>query len=506
MIRACPLIVFACLALRPGVSELAAQEAPATLIRHAVLLDGRGGPARQADIRIVGDRIAEVGRLARRPTDRVVDADGLALAPGFIDTHSHHDDGLFEDLNALAAVSQGITTIVVGQDGESHFPLAQFFAQLDSTPAAINVASYVGHGTVRSEVMGEDFKRVATGSELERMRTLVLAEMQTGALGLSSGLEYDPGIYSDPHEVLELAKVAAAAGGRYISHMRSEDRRFWQALDELLNIGRVTGIPVHISHAKLAMRSLWGLGDSLITVLDRARANGIRVTADVYPYTFWQATLEVLYPERDFTNRATTDFILKEVAAPGDLLMARFDPDSSYVGKTVAQIAVARGTDPATTLMALINEAQGDSVYESVIATGMVEDDVARIMRWPFANICSDGELAGRHPRGFGAFPRVLAHFVRTQHVTSLEEAIRKMTSLAAANVGIAGRGTIARGAFADLVLFDPQVVEDRATPIAPHAQSVGIHTVWVNGQVVFDGGVATGQHPGRVLRRVTQR
>jgi N-acyl-D-amino-acid deacylase len=485
---------------------LAAQQTAATLIRHAVLLDGRGGPARQADIRIVGDRIAEVGRLAPRRTDHVVDADGLALAPGFIDTHSHHDGGLFEDRNALAAVSQGITTIVVGQDGDSHFPLARFFAQLDSTPAAINVASYVGHGTVRSEVMGEDFKRAATGSELDRMRTLVLAELQAGALGLSTGLEYDPGIYSDPQEVLELAKVVAAAGGRYISHIRSEDRRFWQALDELLTIGQVTGMPVQISHAKLAMRSLWGLGDSLITVLDRARAKGIRVTADIYPYTFWQATLTVLYPARDFTNRATTDFILREIAAPGDLLMARFDPDSAYVGKTVAQIAAARGTDPATTLMALINETQADGVYESVIATGMDERDVARIMRWPFANICSDGELSGRHPRGFGAFPRVLAHFVRSQHVASLEEAIRKMTNLAAANMGIAGRGTIERGNFADLVLFDPEAVEDRATPIAPHAQSVGIRTVWVNGQVVFDAGGATGQHPGRVLRRVTRR
>ncbi len=474
----------------------------ATLIRNAGVMDGRGGVARRADVRTLDDRIAAVGDLTPEPGDEVVDAKGLTLAPGFIDVHSHHDSGLLDHRDALAAVSQGITTIVAGQDGGSQYPLAQFFARLDREPAAINVASYVGHGTIRTTVMAEDYERAASTAELDRMKALVRTEMEAGALGLSTGLEYDPGIYSAPHEVVELAKVAGAAGGRYISHMRSEDRGFWQAVDEIINIGREAHVPVQISHAKLAMRSLWGQADELIRRLDRARADGVKITADVYPYSYWQSTLTVLYPDRDFTNRSTTEFVLKEVAAPEGLLMARFDPDPSYVGKTIAEIAALRRSDPATTLMALIGETGGDGQHESVIGTGMDERDIARLIEWPFSTICTDGELAGRHPRGYGSFPRVLGRYVREQKIMTHEEAVRKMTSLAAENVGLVGRGTIDPGSFADLVLFDPLTVADRSTPSDPQAQSVGIQTVWVNGQVVFDHGSATGRRPGRALRR----
>ncbi|HTK51363.1 MAG TPA: amidohydrolase family protein, partial [Gemmatimonadaceae bacterium] len=261
-------------ALALSAASAVAQTTP-TLIVNARVLDGTGAPARPADVRIANGHIVALGRLTRRTGERVVDAHGLTIAPGFIDTHSHHDRGLLDHRDALAAVSQGITTIVVGQDGESHFPLAAYFARLDSTPAAINVASYIGHGTIRGRVMGDDFRRTATDSEVARMRTLVREEMSAGALGLSTGLEYDPGIYSAPSEVLELAKVAGSMGGRYISHMRSEDRNFWQALDELITIGREAHMPVQVSHMKLAMRALWGQGDSLIATLNRARAAGV---------------------------------------------------------------------------------------------------------------------------------------------------------------------------------------------------------------------------------------
>ena len=376
-------------------------------------------------------------------TDRVIDARGLTLAPGFIDTHSHHDGGIFDRRNALAAVSQGVTTVVVGQDGESQLPLASFFARLDSQPAAINVASYAGHGTLRRRVMGDDFKRVASDSEVDRMKRLLREEMAAGAVGLSTGLEYDPGIFSAPSEVLELAKVAGAAGGRYISHMRSEDREFWAALDELIAIGRVAHMPVQVSHMKLAMRGLWGQGNQLVAKLDAARREGIVVTADVYPWTMWQSTLTVLYPNRNFTDRTETDFILKEIASPDDLVLGTFTPNPSYAGKTVRQIAALRGADPATTLMALIAESRGPDQSESVVGTGMDEHDIATLLRWPFTNICSDGELDGPHPRGFGSFTRILGHYVREQHVLTLEEAVRKMTSLSAANAGITDRGTI---------------------------------------------------------------
>jgi CubicO group peptidase (beta-lactamase class C family) len=351
-------------------------------------------------------------------------------------------------------------------------------------------------------MIGDDYKRIASDSEVARMKDLLREEMAAGALGLSTGLEYDPGIFSAPAEVLELAKVAAAAGGRYISHIRSEDRQFWPALDELITIGGAAKMPVQVSHMKLAMRGLWGQGDKLIAKLDGARQEGIGVTADVYPWTMWQSTLTVLYPKRNFTDRKETEFILKEVASPDDLLLGSFSPDSSYAGKTVRQIAQLRGTDPATTLMALIAETQGPGRSESVVATGMDERDIERLLAWPFTNICSDGELDGAHPRGFGSFTRVLGHYVRERHVLTLEDAIRKMTSLSAANVGITDRGTIRPGLSADLVLFDPATVAERATIVEPRATSIGIQTVWVNGENVYDNGKPTGKYPGHALRR----
>jgi N-acyl-D-amino-acid deacylase len=473
-----------------------------TLIRNASVLDGTGASARIADVRVVGDRIEAVGRLTPSSADRLVDARGLTLAPGFIDTHSHHSRGLFDQPDALAAVSQGITTIVVGQDGSSTLPLAGWFSRLEREPAAVNVASYVGHGTIRREALGADFKRRATAEEVDRMAAMLRAEMASGALGLSTGLEYDPGIYSAPGEVVALARVAASFGGRYISHIRSEDRTFWQAVDEVIAIGRAARLPVQISHVKLAMLSLWGQAGKLVDVLDRARAAGVNVTADIYPYTYWQSGITVLFPNRDFSNRTEAEFVVREVVKPDDLLITRFEANPAYAGKTLAQIAAMRGTDAAQALMDVIKEGEARGETAGVIATSMDERDIARLLRWPFANICTDGELSGPHPRGFGSFPRVLGRYVREQHVVPLAEAIRKMTSLAAANVGINDRGTIAPGRYADLVLFDPRTVVDHATTAAPHAVSSGIDTVWVNGEVVFAQGATTGKHPGKVLRR----
>ena len=488
-------------------------QGPSTLITGATVIVGTGAPGRVASVRVRGDRIEEVGALEARAGEATVDGSGLVLAPGFIDTHSHHDRGIYERRDALAAVSQGITTIVVGQDGGSPYPLAEFFGRMSAQPAAVNVAAYVGHGTVRDKVMGRDFRRPATTGEIERMRVLVRDEMRAGALGLSTGLEYDPGIYSAPDEVRALAITAGELGGRYISHVRSEDRDFWQAIDEIIRIGRETRRPVQISHMKLAMRSLWGRADSLITVLERARAEGVDVTADVYPYTYWQSTLTVLFPKRDFESRESAEFALSQVSTASGLLLGQFDPDPSYVGKTVADVARLRGVDSVTALIALIREANAleertGRGAESVIGTSMEERDVAKLLAWPHTNLCTDGALAGRHPRGFGAFPRFLGRLVRDQRVMSLEEGVRKMTSLSARHVGLAGRGEIRPGAFADLVLFDPATVVDRATPTEPQAPSVGIRAVWVNGEMVYRAATSTaagetlGRYPGRVLRR----
>ncbi|MBM4185998.1 MAG: D-aminoacylase [Gemmatimonadetes bacterium] len=500
--------------LLAGVVGCAAPDGPAgTTITNVQILDGSGDPARSGAVRLVGDSIAAVGDLTPAPGDQIVDGQNLTLAPGFIDTHSHHDWELQRLPDALGAVSQGITTIVAGNDGGHRMPLAATFDSLERSPPAVNVAAYAGHGTIRRAVMGDDFRRAATPAEVDSMTRLLTRELAAGALGLSTGLEYDPGINSDPSEVVALAKVAAGVGGRYISHIRSEDRWFWEAIDEIIAIGREAKLPVQISHLKLAMVPINGMADSLIRVLDAARAGGVEITADLYPYPYWQSTLTVLFPKRDFDNRAEAEKILREIAKPEGLLLGAFAANSSYVGRTVAEIAALRNQDPASTLMGLIREALAferanpdypESV-ESVVATSMIESDIARLLAWEHTNVCSDGELDGAHPRGFGAFPRVLGKYVREGKVLPLEGAIRRMTSLAAAHVGLSKRGTIAPGFFADLVLFDPATVADRATPKEPRLTSTGIARVWVNGQIVYQGGRTTPARPGRVLRRQAQ-
>jgi N-acyl-D-amino-acid deacylase len=494
-----PLILLALLVAGPCA---AADPENAVLIEHAMLVDGSGAKPRVADIRLRGDRITAIGELDPASGETVVDAHGLTLAPGFIDTHSHHGSGLGEDPTALAAVSQGITTIVTGQDGGSNLPLAEYFAALEAKPVAVNVASYSGHNSLRDAAMGQDYKRKASAAEIEKMRLLLAADMKAGALGLSTGLEYDPGIYSAKGEVLTLAREAAKHGGRYISHMRSEDRYLWEALDELIEIGRQTGMPVQVSHAKLGMVDWWGQADRFLAVLDKARAEGVKATIDVYPYTYWQSTLTVLWPERDFGNRAQAEYILKHVVTPEGLLLTGYSPEPALGGKTVAKIAALKHEDPVTTLMALVRDMQATQGSARIIATGMDERDVAKLIAWPEANISSDGALKDRHPRGAGAFTRVLRMYVRETPLLPIETAVRKMTALSAAHMGIADRGVIRPGAYADLVLFDPATVTDRSTTARPDLLSTGIAKVWVNGRLVVENGKATGALPGRVLRR----
>lgn len=477
-----------------------------TLIENATVVDGTGAPAQVADVRIAGDQIVEVGDLDAISGETVVDATGLTLAPGFIDTHSHHDRGLFTEPDALAVVSQGITTIVVGQDGGSPHPLADFFARLDAEPAAVNVASYSGHNTLRNVSMADPL-RAATADEIDAMAALLTADLEAGALGLSTGLEYDPGLYSTTAEVIELAQLTAEHGGRYISHMRSEDQRLFEAIDETIEIGRAAGLPVQISHMKLAMKGLWGRTPEALAKLDAARAEGIEITADVYPYEYWQSTMTVIFPERNFEDRSAFEFALDQVVPAEGLLIARYAPEQSYEGQTLAQIAEARDEDPVDTYMHLVRESQALMAEtglgtESVIATSMHPVDVAELMRWPHANVSSDGALRGGHPRGFGSFPRVLGRTVRDLGLMSLEEAVHKMTGLSATHMGMEGRGTVAPGMAADLVLFDAERIIDHATPEEPHRVSEGVERVWVNGRVVYEADGPTGARPGQVLRR----
>ena len=477
-----------------------------TVIVNARVIDGSGGPSRDVNVRIAGDRIVAVGDFEPSTEDTVVDAGGLVLAPGFIDVHSHHDSKLFDLPDALAAVNQGITTIVAGQDGGQQYPLAEFFAELETSPVAVNVASYAGFGTLREEVMGDDYQRHATPDEVAAMVALLRTELEAGALGLSSGLEYDPGSFSTTEEVVELARVAAAYGGTYISHIRSEDRFFWEAIDEIIRIGREADLPVQVTHIKLAMNNWWGQADRLLATLDEARASGVEITADIYPYRAWSTSftwLTTVFPDRDLDRRDGAEYILRDLLSPDDVLLPDFLPEPAYNGLTLAEIAEVRGADVETTLMDLLKADTEMGSESLMIGFAMDEPDIEAIMAWPHTVICSDGGLDGSHPRGFGAFTRFLGRYVRDRNVVTLEEGIRKMTSLSAEHLGIADRGAIEEGHHADLVLFDPETVIDRSTYEEPHIPSAGIEKVWVNGELVFDGGETTGNRPGSVIRRV---
>jgi len=490
-----------------GLAVGCASPTDSTLVRDVQVVDGTGAPAFPGAVRIAEGRIVEIGELSPRAGERVVDGEGAVLAPGFIDTHSHHDRGLLGEMrSARAAVSQGITTIVVGQDGGSRYPLTELFDALRETPPSVNVASYTGHATLRRAVMGEDLGRPATSREVDSMSVLLRADMEGGSFGLSTGLEYSAAFNSTTEEVLSLAHVVSEYEGRYISHIRSEDRTFWDAIDELLLIGAEAGIPVQVSHMKLAMTSLWGRADELVRRLDAARDRGVMVTADVYPYTYWQSTMRVLVPDGNF-SRDAVDFALREVAVPDGIILGRFSPAPDYVGRTLLEVAELRGEDPVTTYLALLDMAYGpdapDDASESIVARSMTEDDIRALYGWRHTNVSSDGELAGPHPRGYGAFTRFFRTQVREQGALSLEEAVHRMTGLAARHMGLEDRGVLRDGAWADMVLFDAETVTDHADFSDPQVASSGVRAVWVNGVRVWNGeAVVPSTYPGRVLRR----
>jgi len=476
-----------------------------------MIYDGSGSGPFKADIGINADTIAFVGDLKNETAKNEIDANGKAVTPGFIDTHSHHANDPFKFRDLIPVVSQGITTIVIGQDGGSDFPLSKLFKELADTPVAVNIASYSGHNTIRDSILGKDFKRIATQEEIDKMKSLLQQDMESGALGLSTGLEYDPGIYSSNEEVLQLAKVVAPFGGRYISHIRSEDRYYWKAIDEIITIGKEAKIPVQVSHIKLAMHNIWGKADSLLALFDNARKKGIDITADIYPYAFWNSTIKVLFPDRNFNDEKEAELILKEITLPQDIILGSFEPQPEYAGKSLAEIAAIENKEPSKMLIGLIariddwEKQNGKDAQENIMATSMSEEDIKKIMSWPHTNICSDGSFSGTHPRGYGAFTRVLSKYVRNEKVINLQTAIQKMTSLAAQNTGINKRGVIQKGYYADLVIFDPATVRDESTVAEPHKISEGIEKVFVNGIIVFENKKTTLLYPGKVIKRQTQ-
>jgi N-acyl-D-amino-acid deacylase len=494
------------LALVVSGCETKEQDTSSILIVNAMIYDGSGSDAYAGAVRFEGDRIVDVGDLDTIDGEHVINAGGLALAPGFIDTHSHHDEELDKYRHMPGVLSQGVTTIVRGMDGSSgdYRSVSVFNMAFEKAPAAVNVASFSAHNSLRQYVLGEDNRRYSTDGEIAAMAALLRSDMQAGALGLSTGLEYEPGIFSATEEVIALARVAAENNGRYSSHLRDEDDRFIEALNEILQIGRDADIPVHVSHIKLADKLAWGTTAGIIAMLDAARADGVEITAEIYPYERWASNLAVLFPERDYSSRETAEYTFERTASAEDILLISYPANPDYNGKTVAEIAGLTERDEVTTLLEL-SQAAADHRRETgedtgIIAKSMDDADIGEFMRWPYMNICSDGWHGG-HPRGYGSFPRVLGRFAREMGILTMPEAIYKMTGLAAENMGIAGRGRIAAGYYADLVLFDPDTIIDHATMQEPTAVSSGVEQVWVNGVLAFENGEPTGTFAGRIIR-----
>ena len=472
----------------------------AIVILGATLMDGSGrAPLRDSAVIIEGDQIVAVGRRGQVKIPagaRVIDARGLVVSPGFIDAHNHSDRGFETDPSAASQVSQGITTVVVGQDGGSPFPVGQFLSNLDQSPIALNVLTFVGHATVRSRVMGDDTNRQATREEIERMKQLVEQSMREGAIGLSTGLEYETGKPATTEEVIILAQAASAFGGIYISHIRDEADKTFEALNEAIRIGREARIPVQISHIKLGTVSVWGRSREAVALINKARARGQDITADCYPYEAWSSTIRVLIPSGRHDDPADVARGLADVGGPANVTITSCRAHPDYEFKTMEEISKREGITPVDLYMKIVLDGGA-----GVVCHSMKDEDIQTFYKQPWVMVSSDGGIGSRHPRGAGTYPRVLGQFVRERGWLNLPEAIRKMTSLPAKRFKLNDRGLIRAGLKADLVVFDPKTIIDRATFQEPQLMSDGVKRVFVNGVEVWTNGSVTGSRPGKPLR-----
>jgi N-acyl-D-amino-acid deacylase len=486
-----------CLIIISFAAQPSQAQTTSILITGGTVIDGSGAQGRRADVRIVGDRISRTGRLRPQKGERVIDASGMIIAPGFIDIHNHSDRGLDQEPTAKSQILQGITTLAIGPDGGSPFPTGKYLEQREARRSAVNVLAFVGHATVRQRVMGSDYERVATESEVAKMAELVEQGMREGAFGLSSGLEYDIGHPSSTEEVIALARVAAKHGGIYMSHIRDEADQTMTALAEAIRIGRDAGLPVQISHIKLGTVAVWNKASEAVALVERARRSGVDVTADCYPYDAWASTITVLIPSRRHDDPVAVKKGLDDVGGAGNVLVTNCSHHREYEGKTLDEIARERSLTPVEVYMQIIRDGGA-----GVVCRSMQEADIETFYRQPWVMVSSDGGIGMRHPRGAGTFPRVLGRFVRERKWLSLSEAIRKMSSFPAARLGLKDRGLLRQGLKADVVIFDPEKVIDQATMTRPFDEPVGVVHVLVNGQAVVEQGKVTGNLPGAVIRR----
>lgn len=468
----------------------------ATVIKNVVVIDGSGQKAFRADVRFKAGKIVKIGSIKPKTDDEIIDAGGKILAPGFIDIHNHSESGLLREGAAANQVSQGITTIAVGPDGGSPFPLADYFAKLEGKIAP-NVLSFIGHASVREKVLGNDYKRRATDEEIKKMALLVEQAMKEGAFGLSSGLEYDVGFSASTEELIELAKVAARYNGIYMSHIRDEEEGLLDAIREAIRIGKEAKLPVQISHIKAGNRNVWGKSAEAIALIEAERKNGFDITADAYPYTAWASTITVLVPSRKHEDRSEIEKGLKNVGGADKVLITSCAAHRDYEGKTLEEIAKVQNVSPVDIYIQIVKDGGA-----GVVCNSMNEADVKAFYTQSWVMVSSDGGIGSRHPRGTGTFTKVFGRFVRENNWMNLEEAVRKMSSFPAKRLGLKDRGLIKKGMKADLVLFDKDRVIDRATFAQPQNLSEGIEIVWVNGQKVWENGKVTGNMAGSILRR----
>ena len=480
------------------------QSLPVIAITGATLIDGSGRQSLKDSVVVVtGDSITAAGRLGRikiPPDAQVIDARGMVLTPGFIDTHNHSDRGLDEDPAAATQVSQGITTIAVGQDGGSALPIGEYLTKLERDPVALNVLTFVGHATLRAKVMGDNTNRHATNDEIVKMKQLTEQAMNEGAFGLSSGLEYEIGKPASTEELIALASVAGRFRGIYISHIRDEADKTFEALAEAIRIGREGHLPAQISHIKLGSVAVWGRAREAVALINRARKSGLDVTADCYPYDAWNSTIRVLIPSGHHDDPQDVARGLADVGGPANVTIVSCRAHPEYEFKTLEEISLLRKMTPVELYMQIVRDGGA-----SIVCHSMKDSDIRVFYQQPWVMVSSDGGIGSRHPRGAGTFPRVLGQFVREQHWLALREAVRKMTSLPAWRLGLKDRGLIRPGFKADLVLLDPAVVIDRSTFQKPQLISAGINRVFVNGVDVWRGGEVTGNRPGTALRHRNQ-
>lgn len=526
------------------------------VVRNGHIIDGTGSPWYSGDIGIRAGRVAAIGILSNAQAKRTIDAHGMVVAPGFIDMLGQSETTILVNPHLPSKIFQGITTEITGEGGSAaplnaeitradknmyaHYGITpdwttfrQYFARLEKQGMGINLASYVGATQVRRMVLG-DVDRAPTPAELDRMKALVHQAMQDGAVGLSTSLQYAPAPYATTEELIALASEAARFGGIYATHMRSEGDGITSALDEAFRIGREAHIPVEIWHLKAAGKPNWGRMKEIVRKIDDARKEGIDVTADTYAYTAWFNTFSAFIPpwahdggdaklierlkdpamrariRKDMlTSSSTWDNEWHEVPGPEGILVCVVHKPELHAlqGKTIAEIARMWGEDPIDTIFDLLIK---DDAFTMVAVFGMSEDDVALALEQPWVSIDNDSQgtspegVLGRehpHPRAYGTFPRILRKYVREEHKLRLEEAIRKFSALPAQRLRLADRGVLKQGMWADVVVFDPNTIRDRATFEQPNQLSQGMEYVLVNGVPVIDGGRVTNALPGKVLR-----